>query len=204
MNLHPYIAPNTYIDCHHSDIKALARQLAFSQGNDVAVVQACFEWVRDNIDHSGDFERNPITCKASDVLSEGTGYCYAKSHLLVALLRANAIPAGLCYQRLQCSSPEQYCLHGLCAVHLPAVGWYRMDPRGNTSGVQADFMPPVERLAWTGDQPGEFNFPDVWANPMPSVTHVLTHHHTWDAVMANLPDQEPSPNAHGWHDVARR
>jgi len=37
---------------------------------------------------------NPVTCKASDVLIYGTGYCYAKSHLLAALLRANAIPAG--------------------------------------------------------------------------------------------------------------
>ncbi|WP_338430147.1 transglutaminase domain-containing protein [Synechococcus elongatus] len=34
------------------------------------------------------------------MLEYRTGYCYAKSHLLVALLRACSIPAGFCYQRL--------------------------------------------------------------------------------------------------------
>lgn len=26
--------------------------------------------------------QNPVTCRASEVLVHGTGYCYAKSHLL--------------------------------------------------------------------------------------------------------------------------
>lgn len=58
------------------------------------------DFVRDQIRHSADYRPNPVTCKASEVLRHGTGYCYAKSHLLAALLRANGVPAGLCYQRL--------------------------------------------------------------------------------------------------------
>jgi transglutaminase-like putative cysteine protease len=66
---------------------------------------------------------NPVTCKASDVLIHGTGYCYAKSHLLVALLRANGIPAGLCYQRLTIENDgPSYCLRGLNAVYLEQHG----------------------------------------------------------------------------------
>jgi len=46
-------------------------------------------------------QRDVVTCSASEVLREGTGICFAKSHLLAALLRAVGIPAGLCYQVYQ-------------------------------------------------------------------------------------------------------
>ena len=92
---------------------------------------------------------NPVTLKASEVLQHGTGFCYAKSHLLAALLRANGIPAGLCYQRLSVNDTgAPWCLHGLNAVFLEDIGWYRCDARGNRPGVTAAFTPPVERLAF--------------------------------------------------------
>nr|WP_320193052.1 transglutaminase family protein [uncultured Desulfobacter sp.] len=66
------------------------------------------------------------------VLKYKTGYCYAKSHLLAALLRACNIPAGLCYQRLTIANNKApFCLHGLNAVYLQRHGWYRIDSRGN-------------------------------------------------------------------------
>ncbi|MBI2949982.1 MAG: hypothetical protein HYY23_20300 [Verrucomicrobia bacterium] len=41
------------------------------------------------------------------------GFCYAKSHLLAALLRARGIPAALCYQRLAFDAAgSAFCLHG--------------------------------------------------------------------------------------------
>src|SRR5437867_9797512 len=99
-------------------------------------------------------------CAASEVLRARTGFCYAKSHLLVALLRANGVPAGLCYQRLALDETgSAFCLHGLAAVWLPAVGWYRIDPRGNKPGVDAQLAPPVERLAFAARLPGEYLFP---------------------------------------------
>lgn len=55
-------------------------------------MQKYIESVRDRIKHSNDYKLNPITRKASDVLKHGTGYGYAKSHLLMALLPANNIP----------------------------------------------------------------------------------------------------------------
>ena len=90
-----------------------------------------------------DFGRVEVTCRASDVLAARTGFCYAKSHLLAALLRANGIPAALCYQRLSIDGQgPPFCLHGLNAVHLPEHGWYRIDARGNKPGVDAQFTPP--------------------------------------------------------------
>jgi len=74
---------------------------------------------------------NPVTLKASEVLENKTGFCYAKSHLLAAFLRANRIPSGLCYQRLSVyENGPPFCLHGLNAVFLPGIGWYRIDARG--------------------------------------------------------------------------
>ena len=145
--------------------------------------------MRDEIKHSRDFNLNPVTCSASDVLHKGSGYCYAKSHLLAALLRANGIPAGLCYQRLSRNdNGEPYSLHGLNAIFLPSFGWYRVDPRGNRKGIDAQFAPPVEHLAFRASLLGEADLPEIWADPLPVIVEALTKHETADALWDNLPD----------------
>ena len=133
-------------------------------------------------------ELNPVTCNASDVLIHGTGYCYAKSHLLAALLRANKIPAGLCYQRLTITDKPPYCLHGLNAVYLIRHGWYRIDARGNKAGVAADFCPPKEALAFPIIDAGERDLPEIWNEPLPSIIKVLSIYETVEQVAENLPD----------------
>lgn len=186
-----YLAPGTYIDFDTPEVGACARRLLDGASSEEGIVRACFEFVRDEIRHSVDFKLNPVTCKASDVLRHGTGYCYAKSHLLAALLRANGIPAGLVYQRLSVGdSGAPYCLHGLNAVYLQDVGWYRIDARGNKPGVDARFAPPVERLAFAPRTREERMLPEIWAEPLPVVTRTLECYDTWDQVLANLPDVE--------------
>jgi transglutaminase-like putative cysteine protease len=121
----------------------------------------------------------------------GTGYCYAKSHLLAALLRANGIPAG--NQRLSIDDKgPPFCLHGLNAVYLPEIGWYRVDCRGNKSGVDAQFSPPIERLAFRVIFPEERELADILPDPLPGVVNVLRTFHTWDEVCKNLPDWDGS------------
>lgn len=184
-----YLSPSTYIDFDTPEVSAAARRLAEGASSDLDVARACFEFVRDEIRHSVDYQLNPVTCKASDALRHQTGYCYAKSHLLAALLRANGIPAGLCYQRLSVGdSGAPYCLHGLNAVYLRDVGWYRIDARGNKPGVDARFVPPLERLAFATRAREERMLPEVWAEPLPVVVDVLECYDTWDQVLANLPD----------------
>ncbi len=127
-----YLVSSNYIDWKTPTIQRLATNLSLACNSDEDIAKNCFEWVRDNIKHSSDYKLNPVTCRSSDVLANKTGYCYAKSHLLAALLRANSIPAGLCYQRLSIEdNGAPYCLHGLTAVYLKQYGWYRIDPRGN-------------------------------------------------------------------------
>ena len=132
---------------------------------------------------------NPVTCKASEVLIKKTGYCYAKSHLLAALLRANGIPAGFCYQRLSLyDNGEPYTLHGLNAVYLPEIGWYRIDARGNKKGINAQFIPPKEQLAYGINFPEEVDCKKVFAEPLPIVVKALHTYKIWDELLSNLPD----------------
>lgn len=184
-----YLASGKYIDFDHPLVAEQAAALARGYAEETVIARRCFEFVRDEIRHSWDFKQNPVTCRASEVLLHGTGYCYAKSHLLAALLRANRIPAGLCYQRLSVSGEgAPYCLHGLNAVFLQGYGWYRIDPRGNKAGVAADFCPPDEALAFPVLDQHERDLPEIWAEPLPLITAVLEGYSDVAQVYANLPD----------------
>ncbi|WP_313032612.1 transglutaminase-like domain-containing protein [Massilia alkalitolerans] len=192
--LQAYLGAGTWIDADHPDVAATAGRLAAGASSEADIVRACFEFVRDEIAHSADFRRNPVTCRASSVLRHGTGFCYAKSHLLAALLRANGIPAGLCYQRLATGdSAAPYCLHGLNAVWLADFGWYRLDPRGNKPGIDARFDPPRELLAFRLSDPQERDLPGVLAEPLPVVVEVLERCDTVEQVLAGLPDLAGDP-----------
>ena len=189
VDMEQYLKASEVIDWHHPDIVALAHHLASRCESLSEIGKTCFEWVRDQIRHSSDYQINPTTCRASEVLKYKTGYCFAKSHLLAALLRANHIPAGFCYQRLSIDDQgTPYSLHGFNAIHLPDIGWYRVDARGNKEGVDAQFMPPQERLAYNLQFAEEADFPAVLAEPLPIVVAVLRSHHTWDEMLRHLPD----------------
>ncbi len=184
-----YLEPSEFIDFDHPEVARKATELAAGRQADEDVAERCFEFVRDEVKHSWDFELGPVTCRASDVLIHGTGYCYAKSHLLAALLRANRISAGLCYQRLSVDgNGPPFSLHGLNAVFLKRYGWYRIDARGNKPGVEAAFCPPVEKLAFPIANQEEADLPEIWAEPLSIVVKLLTDNATVEQVYRNLPD----------------
>ena len=130
--------------------------------------EAAFEFVRDTIPHSVDSGDLRVTWRASDVLDQRTGICYAKAHALAALLRAEGIPAALCYQRLATTT----------AAVTPSTVWspcasrgagHRQDPRGNKPGVDAQFSLDGERLAWVpGPESNEMDYPVLYAAPHPA------------------------------------
>lgn len=196
-----YLKSTDIIDWQQPEVLRQALKLAAGAGDPAGVARRCFEWVRDEIRHSWDYRLNPVTCKASEVLRHKSGYCYAKSHLLAALLRANGIPAGLCYQRLsRDDNGAPYCLHGLNAVHLPGIGWYRIDARGNKEGVSARFEPPVEHLPYAARLEGEADLPEIWPDPLPAVVEVLRGCVSYEQVWERLPDVRivsPAPGSSG-------
>jgi transglutaminase-like putative cysteine protease len=186
-----FLSATAVIDADAPAVAALAAELARGCANDAAVAKSCFEWVRDRIAHSVDGRHTLVTCNASEVLREGTGLCFAKSHLLSALLRANDIPAGLCYQRLTLDDDGQrFSLHGFVGAWLKGFGWYRIDARGNRADIDAQFTPPVERLAFAPARPGEYDLPGVRAEPLPEVIRALRRHATVESLCGDLPDVE--------------
>lgn len=188
-----FLTTSPIIDFDHPEVMRQAQRLTKAHHSDIDRARSCFLFVRDEIQHSWDYQNNPVTCSASEVLIHGTGYCYAKSHLLAALLRANGIPAGFCYQRLSLSDSGEgspYCLHGLNAVFLREFGWYRIDARGNKPGVNAQFSPPHEQLAFAIRDAGEVDFPDIWPDPLPNVVNALQKHTDVRSLALNLPDMQ--------------
>ena len=184
----PFLEATRLIDWDHPRVQALADQLGAGQVDPTRVSRRCFEWVRDEIKHTLDHGLPDVPCAASEVLEAGHGFCYAKSHLLAALLRANGIPTGFCYQRLALDvDGASYCLHGLNAIQLPAIGWYRVDARGNRAGVDAQFDPPVERLAFPITA-GEADLPEIWAEPLPIVVNALRRYSKATELADALPD----------------
>ncbi|MFQ4145171.1 hypothetical protein [Chlorogloeopsis sp. ULAP02] len=95
----------------------------------------------------------------------------------------------MCYQRLSVyAHGEPYCLHGFNAVYLPEIGWYRVDARGNRSGIDAQFTPPKEQLAYKIKLPGEIEFKNILSEPLPLVIEACKASITWDGLLFNLLD----------------
>jgi transglutaminase-like putative cysteine protease len=184
-----FLRSTEIIDWKHPEIISRAQYLAAGKNSVTEIVKSCFEWVRDHIKHIGDYNIQTVSVSASEVLLSGSGICYAKSHLLAALLRANSIPAGFCYQRLsRDDNGAPFVLHGLNAVYLPETGWYRVDARGNKEGVNAQFTPPIEQLAFAVNIDGEIDFPQILSDPLPGIIEALRKYKTKDELWNNLPD----------------
>lgn len=189
--LHDYLACTPVIDFDHPGIRTEASRLSAQSRSPLELVKNTYEFVRDAVSHSADVQGTRVTCNASDVLEAKEGLCYAKSHLLVALLRCNAIPAGFCYQllRLFPAPDTPLVLHGLVAVYVESVRrWIRLDARGNKNGIDAHFSTVHEQLAYrVNPEHGEIDFPIVFAAPDDNVIGALTTYRTLDELYDNLP-----------------
>ena len=167
-----YLGADEVIQSADPEIARLAQELRVGAPGDVAFTKAAYEWVRDQVTHSVDAQDPRVTVTATDVLAARTGLCYVKAHLLAALLRAEGIPTGLCYQRLA-DGAGSHVLHGLVAVYLEGR-WHRLDPRGNNANVDAQFTLYRERVAYVADPAaGELDYPDVLVRPAPAVLATL-------------------------------
>jgi len=160
------------VQSDHPEIVRLSAEIRAGAPDDVAFARSAYEWVRDQVTHSADAQDARVTVTATEVLAARTGLCYAKSHLLAAILRAQGVPTGLCYQRLA-DGAGSHALHGLVAVHLDGR-WHRLDPRGNNANVNAQFTLHREQLAYLADPAaGEVDYPDIMAGPAPAVLAAL-------------------------------
>ena len=172
-----YLAFSRYIDADEPSIQRKAKELKASAGCEIELAKATYYFVRDEIKHSWDVQDKRVTVTASDTLREGVGICWAKANLLAALLRANGIPSGICYQRLTLGdTPESgYCIHALNAIFLKSIGkWIRVDARGNKDGIHAGFSIDEEHLAFPiREEYDEIDYKVVYAEPISKTMDIL-------------------------------
>ena len=167
-NIDEYLKKDGVVNYENVNIIQLADLLWSNADSDVDYIKRAYEFVRDNISHSADINEDSLTCSASEVLAAGHGICFAKSHLLAALLRCKSIPTGVCYQKLILDDETAPILiyHGLNGVYIKEYKmWIRLDARGNKEGVNAQFSLESEQLAFPiraekGEEDGFVIYPD--------------------------------------------
>jgi len=190
-DLNDYLVSDTIVDWQTPAVRQKALELTQSLTDEVARARCLYEWVRDTIPHSNDAGHDIVTCTASEVLRHGSGICFAKSHLLAALLRAIDIPAGFCYQVLRLDPPvdNEPVLHGFNAIYLASLDrWIRVDARGNTNGINARFDLKQEQLAFAMDPAAdEFIYETIFATPADSVVARLKRYRTRSELWLDLP-----------------
>ena len=153
-----------------------------------------YEYVRDNISHSADINEDILTCSATEVLEARHGICFAKSHLLAALLRYKSIPTGFCYQKLILDDETAPVLiyHGFNGVYVNEYKkWIRLDARGNKEGVNAQFSLEKEQLAFPirtekGEEDGFVIYPTPDVKVLEKFKNYKTRTELWDDLPSEL------------------
>jgi len=177
------------------DTPAVKEKIAFIEQSSTDPEQRAklaFIIARDEIHHSFDTQNSIVTINAEDVLENKEGICFAKAHLLATLLRGIGIPTGFCYQRVlrKTDDPNSgLALHGLNALYLEKYGWFRVDPRGNKPGVDAQFSSMEEKLAYPiRPEFGEMDYPNVFTKPLKMVIEAMKDSATSQELYFKRPD----------------
>ena len=193
-NMDEYLKKDDVVNYENVNIIQLADSLWSNADSDVEYIKKAYEFVRDNISHSADINEDMLTCSASEVLAEGHGICFAKSHLLAALLRCKSIPTGFCYQKLILDDETAPILiyHGLNGVYIKEYKmWIRLDARGNKEGVNAQFSLESEQLAFPiraekGEEDGFVIYPDPDIKILEKFKNNKTRTELWDDLPTEL------------------
>lgn len=190
MDLKRFWQEHEYIDFSSPVIIKKAGELFSQADNDVEKARIAYGFVRDEIPHSFDIKATIITAKASDVLIHKTGICHAKANLLAALLRAEGIPAGMCFQHITLAEDDKwgYAAHCYNAVFLNGK-WIKLDARGNTKGRNAQFSLDEPILAYPNRKEyDEYFWKGIYASPHMDTIKMLDNAKTSQDIIDNIPD----------------
>ncbi|MBW7908039.1 MAG: transglutaminase family protein [Kiritimatiellae bacterium] len=186
-----YLGESSAINFHAPLVQKKVVEIRESASSEVDRARLAFEFARDEIAHSFDLKSERVAISASDAMSFREGICFAKAHVLAALLRGLGIPAGFCYQRVTRlgTVASGHALHGLNAVYLPERRvWFRLDPRGNKPGVNSQFSIEREQLAYPiRPELGEVDYPYVFVEPLDEVLTAMRDSVDCRALFTNRP-----------------
>lgn len=157
-----FLKETEFCDFSNTAIQKLAREIKLNCRGQKEVAVATFYWVRDNILYSvGSWQK-----KASETLARKEGTCTNKTNLLVALLRANRIPAGYGVMKV-CGRTYfgsvgismltrfvgEVSTHVYALVHLNGK-WIKCDPSVDQKLGEStrSFDKTAKLVEWNGDQ----------------------------------------------------
>ena len=190
-DINEYTKCDSIVNFDNTEVSELADRIYSESETETDFIRKAYEYVRDKISHSADINVDTVTCSASEVLSAGHGICFAKSHLLAAILRSKSIPTGFCYQKLILDDETAPVLiyHGLNGVYLREYEkWIRLDARGNKPGVDAQFSIDFEKLAFPiRPEKSEVDSFVIYADPDIEVVKALQSNDSREVLWDNLP-----------------
>ncbi|MBZ9571935.1 transglutaminase family protein [Patescibacteria group bacterium] len=162
-----FLKETEFCDFAHPDIQEIAYKITDSYTNNRDKAVSLFYWVRDNILYRvGNWQK-----KASETLVEKEGACTNKANLLVALLRANNIPAGYGIMKVDgqryfgpIAIPMLRKFIGKISTHIYVSvylnnKWIKCDPSDDKELCESTyyFNPPSKLVEWDGIQNAMLN-----------------------------------------------
>ncbi len=154
------INETVFCDINHTAVSGLAKKLAGDEKDRGKITQAVFKHVRDNIRFGFDL----VQVKASQTLEKGYGVCWNKALLMVALLRANQVPARLASNSVQrefmkpvmgdaCQTLPETINHCFAQVQMDS-DWVCVDATLDAATFEKFFVPygVAWGIYWNGTQ----------------------------------------------------
>ncbi|WP_417595069.1 transglutaminase-like domain-containing protein [Oceanospirillum sp.] len=183
--MNPFLRSTQIVNWDHPEVLALASYLSKQSEAPQVFIAKTFDWVCDHIEDTEVCQKAADILRASDVLVQKRGCCFAKSHLLAALLRANGISAGFAYQAVENERGKpSYRLHGLNTVYLPRSGWCDLDTMGHWQNIEKYSGPPDIRLSY----PDAMRIKGVWPNPLSCVVSAFSDNLPIPTLYCNSPE----------------
>jgi hypothetical protein len=105
-------------------------------------------------------------------------------------LRSQNIPTGFCFQHITLADDASigYCVHCFNAIYVKEK-WIKVDARGNTKGINAQFSLDNPILAFTNrKQYDEYFWNGIYAFPHMDTMKMLEDAKNIQDVFNNLPD----------------
>lgn len=189
-NIDAFTQESYYVDFSLANIILKGKEIFNGITNDTQKAKIAFEFVRDKIPHTFDIATDIITAKASDVLENKTGICHAKANLFAALLRAEGIKVGFCFQHITLAEDDSlgYCVHCYNAIYVQGK-WIKVDVGGNTKRGKAQFSLTNPMLAYSNrPQYDEYFWPGIYANPHMDTMAMLEKSKSIQDIIENIPD----------------
>lgn len=164
--LSSFLKETEYCDFNHPEVQKVAHEIGATFDTDRDKAIALFYWVRDNVLYRvGLWNR-----KASETLYEREGTCTNKANLLVALLRANNLPAAYGLLKVDgqkyfgpANMPILFKHIGKVSNHVYSLiyldKWIAIDASDDfmLSEKVQDINPPALMLDWDGTSDARLN-----------------------------------------------